>query len=96
MKKKIKETNDRVEIYDKENKIRKFPKFIRRLFLKKYYQQGLVQIDSETNEFTVCGDSVKWLENVYIETTSQRRADELMFEYFNTKYPQYKSYIQLF
>ena len=73
-------TNDMVEIYDTENNIWLVPFFIRRFLIKNYYQQGFVYI--ENGEPTYCSSTIKWLENVYVETTSQKRANELIFNYF--------------
>jgi hypothetical protein len=87
---------EEILIVDNENKIRWFPTFIRKRFLKKYHHQGLVQFDSDTDELCICGDTVKWLDKLCVETTSEERADQLMFDFLNKKYPQYKPYIQLF
>jgi hypothetical protein len=83
-------------ISDDKNKVRLFPAFIRRLFLKEYISQGLIQMDKKTKELTICGDVVRWLDKLSVETTSSKRADRLMFEYLHEKYPQYKNYIQIF
>lgn len=88
--------NKYTDIRDNDNMVWLLPTFIRRLFLKKYHSQGLIQIDSETKELTICGDVVKWLDKLCVETTSSERANRLMFEFLNKKYPQYKNYIQLF
>ena len=85
----------RTEIIDKENKIWKLPAFISNRFVKTYYNQGMVQFDSRDNP-VFCGCQVKWLDELQVKTTSQKRADQLMFEYLNKKYPEYKSHIQLF
>ena len=66
----------------------------RQFFSKTYYTQGMVYFAE--GEVTYCGDMVKWLERLCVFTSSQKRADKLMFEFFNYKYPQYKPYIQLF
>ena len=79
---------------DKKNVIHSFPKFIRKIFIKKYYHQGLVYLDE--GEPTYCSSVVKWLDKVYVQTTSRKRADRLTFEYLHEKYPQYKKFIQLF
>ena len=88
--------NEYTNIRDDDNKVRVLPAFIRRLFLKKYISQGLIQMDNKTKELTICGDVVRWLDKLSVETTSTKRADRLMFEYLNEKYPQYKDYIQIF
>jgi len=86
----------RIEIHDTENKVWWFPAFISNWFVKTYYHQGLIQMDSKTKELTVCGDIIKWLDALCVKTTTQKRADRLMFEFLNEKYPEYKPHIQLF
>jgi len=88
--------NDRTVIQDDNNKVWLLPTFISNWFVKTYHYQGLVQMDSKTNELTVCGDVVKWLDKLSVKTTSRERAYKLMFEFLNEKYPQYKPYTQLF
>jgi len=85
-----------IYIIDNDNKVRVFPAFIQKMFLKKYHRQGLIQMDKKTKELTICGDVVRWLDKITVETTSTRRADKIMFRYLNKKYPQYKKHIQLF
>ena len=87
--------NETIHIFD-DNKVWWQPAFIRKLFLKKYLAQGLVQMDNKTKELTICGDVVRWLDKLCVETTSSKRADKLMFDYLHEKYPQYKNYIQIF
>jgi len=77
-------------------KLKRFPTFIHRLFTKKYVYQGLIQIDSDTGDLTIYGDAIKWLDKLEVKTTSEKRANKLMFDFLNEKYPQYKPYIQLF
>jgi hypothetical protein len=79
---------------DDKNIVHKLPKFIGKLFIKKYYNQGLVYLDE--GEPTYSSSVVKWLDKVYVQTTSRKRADRLTFEYLHEKYPQYKKYVQLF
>ena len=86
---------EREEIKDTENKIWILPDFISNWFVKNYYQQGLIQIDIDTGDLTICGDTIKWLDSLCVRTTSQKRADRLMFDFLNKKYPQYKPYIQI-
>jgi len=83
-------------IADNDNNIWWLPAFMVQWFVKTYYHQGLIQIDSDTDELTICGDTIKWLDKLCVTTTSQKRADRLMFEFLNEKYPEYKPYIQLF
>jgi len=87
-------SNEITEIYDTENKVMRLPAFIRKWFLKYYQQQGMVYFESD--EPTYVGDMVKWLDELCVRTTSEKRADRLMFEFLNEKYPHYKPYIQLF
>ena len=41
-------------------------------------------------------DIVKWLDNITVKTYSQKKADKMMFDFFNNKYPNYKGKIKLF
>jgi len=43
-----------------------------------------------------CSSTVKWLEKLTIKTVSEENADLIAFEYFNTKYPNFKGFIKLF
>jgi len=92
---KIRGGNDLYEIFDDRKFVQKIPSIIRKLFFKTYYNQGMVYL-TEENDPCYCSSTVKWLENVCVETTSEKRADKLMFNLFNEKYPQYKPYIQLY
>lgn len=68
--------------------------WFQQIFSITYYAQGIVYI--ENDEPTYCGSVVRWLDNVCVTTSSQKRADRLMFDFFHEKYPYYKQYIQLF
>lgn len=85
---------DLVVILDDPNPINKFPKFIRKWFTKTYLNQGMVQFDND--ELTICGNKVRWLENIEVRTTSSKRADMLSFIFLRNKYPEYDGYLQLF
>jgi len=86
---------EEIVIDDIENKIKYFPYFIRRIFLKTYHNQGMVYMDNN-NPSRLPSSTVKWLEELTIITTSQKRADKLSWEYFDKKYPEYKNCVQLF
>jgi len=81
-------------IKDVESKVWGLPVIMRRFFIKTYWNQGGVYM--ENNRPTYCSSVIKWLEEIKIVTTSQKRADKLSFEYFHKKYPEYGKYIQLF
>lgn len=74
----------------KDNRINRF----KRIFSKYYYAQGIVYMTG--NNPSIVGNVVKWLDDVCVRTTSQKRAYKLMFDFFNEKYPEYKNYVQLF
>ena len=84
-----------ITIDDTENRIKYFPFFIRRIFLKAYYNQGFVYLERNDQPIE-CSDVIKWLDVIRVITTSQKRADKLSWDYLNKKYPHYKPYIQLF
>jgi hypothetical protein len=86
--------NEAILIKDTKSKVWVLPVVIRRFFIKTYHTQGGVYI--ENNKPAYCSDIIKWLEKLKIETTSQKRADKLSWEYFHEKYPQYGKYVQLF
>lgn len=80
--------NKRHEIIDpKDNWWRSF-------FSKNYYAQGIVYMAGDKP--SIVGSVIKWLDEVQVRTTSQKRADRLMFEFFNEKYPEYENHVQLF
>lgn len=86
--------NTPVFLDDKENVIYRFPKFIHRLFLKSYFDQGMVYLQNGLP--CHCSNKLLWLEELIIKTTTEKRANKLAWKYFNEKYPQYKDYVQLF
>jgi len=88
--------NDRTVIRDDDNIVWLLPAFISNWFVKTYHYQGLVQMDNKTNELTICGDAIRWLDTLSVKTTSRKRSYKLMFGFLNEKYPQYEHYIQLF
>jgi len=57
--------------------------------------QGMVQFDSDDEKLTICGDQVKWLEVVSFKGLLCRQAESKAFKYFDTKYPEYKGFVQL-
>jgi len=46
--------------------------------------------------YQIQGKKPKWLEEIIVITTSQKRANKILFKYFNETYPEYKNYVQLF
>ena len=54
---------------------------------------AIVQFDN--NNRTVCGDSVKFIQQVYVSAFTRKTAIKLAFETLDEKYPKYKGYIQL-
>lgn len=90
-------TRKQTTIIDKDNKIWLLPKFIRNFFTKKYVKYAFVCLEYVNGEKKpcICGDHLKWLEDVVVETTSQKRANMLFWEYLNNKYQEYKNFIQL-
>jgi len=85
-------------IQDTKSKAWGLPAIIRRFFIKAYYNQGGVYIiDSFVGERPAhCSSTIKWLEKLKIETSSQKRADKLSWDFFHKKYPQYGNFIKLF
>jgi hypothetical protein len=89
---------EKIVIIKDEKSLTFLPSFIRKFFIKIYYNQGGVYIEKYgiVERPTYVSNTIKWLEKLEIETTSQKHADKLSFEYFKNKYPQYGKYIQLF
>jgi hypothetical protein len=79
--------NKRIKLKQKLN-------WIQRMYANNYFMQGLVQFDQ--GELTICGDSVKWLDELQIYATSNKKANKIAFEFLNEKYPEYGIMIQLF
>jgi len=84
-----------VTIDDTKNRVRHLPYFLRKIFLKTYRNQGLMYMDGN-NPSLLPSSTVKWLEEIIVITTSQKRANKILFKYFNETYPEYKNYVQLF
>lgn len=61
---------------------------------KTYRNQGFVYLQGDKPVH--CSSEGKWLEELNIVTTSQKRADELSWKFFHEKYPEYGECIQLF
>lgn len=68
---------------------------LKRMFIKTYCPQGMVQYDDDHN-LTYCGSIVRWLDKFHIEAMSEKAADKLAFEYLLEKYPMYGKYLSLF
>lgn len=81
-------------IQDKKNILWKLPKFIRNMFLKTYYNQGMIYLGDFSPDYTMT--TVKWLEELKIEAFSDKTADKLSWDYFHKKYPEYGNKIKLF
>lgn len=70
------------------------PNWIKKLFVKTYCPQGLVQF--EDGKLAIVGNSIGWLDKFHIKALSERAADKLAFKFLEKKYPQFKGYLQLF
>lgn len=71
----------------KDDKMYHLPSFICRIILKRYINQGFVYIEK---------DRVLWLDEIEIQTYSQKRADRLSWDFFHIKCPQYGNTVQLY
>ena len=90
---------EEIHIQDTESKVWLLPAIIRRFFVKTYYNQGGVYIkDTFDGERPTYNPQyvIRWLDNLKIETFSQKRADKLSWKFFQEKYPQYGPFVQLF
>lgn len=85
-----------IEIMDKKNIVSKLPKFISKIFTKQYSHQGFVYIVDNRPVYLARSFNTKWLEKVYVRSTSYKRAERLIFEFLDKKYPQYGPFIRLF
>jgi hypothetical protein len=87
-----------IKICDDSTFLTEYPEFIKKWFFKKYTMQGMVYLTKFGDEYTptYVSDIVKWLDNLVITTTSEKKADKIAFEYLKKKYPEYKEFIQLF
>lgn len=81
-----------------DDRLKNVPSFIKKMVARKFNAQGIVQFQKKGSiEYpTICGDSVLWLDDMTIETTSEKRANKFFFEYLKNKYPHYGEYLQLF
>lgn len=61
---------------------------------KKYLMQGFVYL--EDDKPTLCSSTLRWLDKVEVTARNQNRANNLAWEFFNKKYPEYKHYVQLY
>ena len=74
----------------------KLPNFISKCFVKTYTIQGAVYVKKHgiDEKPVFYSETIKGLEILKIITTSEKRANNLSFEYFNKKYPQYGNFIK--
>jgi hypothetical protein len=93
-----KEKKNPISINDDSTFLTNYPEFIKKWFFKKYSMQGMVYLTKFGNEYTpsYVSDVVKWLDELIINTTSEKKAYKIAFEYLNGKYSEYKGFIQLF
>jgi hypothetical protein len=94
----MKKEEKTITISDDTTFLTNYPEFIKNWFFKKYTMQGMVYLTKFGDEYTPTYVSgvVKWLDNLVITTTSEKKADKIAFEYLKGKYPEYKQFIQLF
>lgn len=80
-----------------DERFKKLPQILKKIFLKSYYRQGFVYVETQYNEIKLANDSctVKWLNELEVKTTSNKKADQIAFKYFNEKFPEYSGYINL-
>lgn len=64
------------------------------IFKKKFKYQGMVQFD-ENHEPCICGISVKWLDDITVKATTEKKAIAIADNLINEKYPQYNGMVQL-
>ncbi|MCK9417514.1 hypothetical protein M0Q97_12810 [Candidatus Dojkabacteria bacterium] len=83
-----------VLIQDTKNILWKLPKFIRKIFLKTYYNQGMIYLGDISPNYNMT--TVKWFEELKIEAFSEKSANNLSWDYFHKKYPEYGNKIKLF
>lgn len=82
-------------ILDTESKFTKLPVWLRIFFCRDYSCQGFVYINS-INKPVHVSDTIKWLDEFIINTSSEKEADKIAFKYLRNKYPNYKGYLNLF
>lgn len=80
-----------------DERFKKLPQILKKIFLKSYYRQGFVYVERQCNEIKLVNDSdtVKWLNKLEIKTTSNKKANQIAFKYLNEKFPKYNGYINL-
>ena len=67
------------------------------LFKKEYIFQGMVQFDkSNIKEPVICGDIVRWLDEVSVKAYTKRKALNIAIKLLNEKYSQYKKMVQIY
>jgi len=91
-------TQEYVKIRSKKcDKWYMFP-IIQKIFVKKYHSQGFVYITKHwTGDYPVhMSSTIKWLDKFIIESTSEKDANNLAFNFLREKYPDYINYINLY
>jgi len=89
---------EKIKIKDDKN-FSWIPDILRNCIMRSYQSQGFIYIkkvrgkEYSTTDIT---DVVKWLNVISVETFSESHANTIMFNYFNTTYPEYKGKINLF
>ena len=80
-----------------DKRFKKLPQILKQIFLKSYHRQGFVYVETQYNGIKLANDSdtVKWLNKLEVKTTSNKKADQIAFKYFNEKFPEYNGYINL-
>ena len=80
-----------------DKRFKKLPQILKQIFLKSYHRQGFVYVETQYNGIKLANDSdtVKWLNKLEIKTTSNKKANQIAFKYFNEKFPEYSGYINL-
>lgn len=80
-----------------DKRFKKLPQILKQIFLKSYHRQGFVYVETQFNEIKLANDSntIKSLNKLEIKTTSNKKANQIAFKYFNEKFPEYNGYINL-
>lgn len=80
-----------------DERFKKLPQILKKIFLKSYYRQGFVYVERQCNEIKLVNDSdtIKSLNKLEIKTISNKKANQIAFKYFNEKFPEYNGYINL-
>lgn len=81
-----------------DKRFKKLPQILKKIFLKSYYRQGFVYVETQCNEIKLANnsDTAKWLNELEVKTISNKKADQIAFKYFNEKFPEYNGYINLY